>query len=62
MLLMIERYPSVWPDASTRSVFVWYLAAAPANRLEELDVRDPPKLGRACIDAAIVTSQILAQV
>jgi hypothetical protein len=59
MLLMIERYPSVGPDVSTRSVFVWYLAAAPTNALEALGVRDAPKLGRACIDAAIVTSQFL---
>lgn len=61
MLLMIERYPSVGADASTRSVFVWYLAAAPTNPLEALGVRDAPKLGKACIDAAIVTSQFLGE-
>lgn len=61
MLLMIERYPSVDPDASTKSVFVWYLTAAPTDRLEALGVRDAPALGRACIDAAIVTSQNLGQ-
>lgn len=61
MLLMAERYPSVDSDVSTKSVFVWYLTTAPTDRLEALGVRDAPALGRACIDAAIVTSQSLGQ-
>ncbi len=64
MLLMIERYPSVGPDASTKSVFVWYVTVAPTDRLEAVGVGDAPWkrwLGQACIDAAIVTSQSLGE-
>jgi len=66
MLLMIERYPYVDSDVPTKSVFVWYVTTAPTDGLEALGVREAPSLGRrwlgrACIDAAIVTSQNLGQ-
>lgn len=60
MLLFIEHYPHAVNDpAGARSVFIWFIATAPSAALEALGVRDPPSLGRICVDIALVTSQAM---
>lgn len=62
MLLLIEDYP--WWSRSTlagrrgSSTFAWFLSSAPHAVLKEspLHIPEPPSLGHALIDIALVTS------
>ncbi|MFM9970690.1 MAG: hypothetical protein ACKVQK_20050 [Burkholderiales bacterium] len=60
MHLFIERYPDIAkasPESDT--VFVWFISSSPADVLVQLNVPEPPKLGRICIDTALVCSENL---
>jgi hypothetical protein len=59
MTLLIDPYFDLGssPSRSVNSTFVWFLASAPSEVLGELGVSEPPSLGTACLDNALVYSK-----
>lgn len=58
MSLLIDPYFDLASSTSrgADSIFLWFLASAPAPVLTALGVADPPSLGAVCIDNALVYS------
>lgn len=58
MSILIERYPYLDVHDPSLSYFVWFISAADSNLLtSNFGVSEPPSLGRALLDNAIVLSQ-----
>ena len=58
MLIVIEAYPYLEIEHPAESHFVWFMSGADAGVLmSEFHMSNPPALGRALLDSAIVLSQ-----
>jgi len=58
MSILIDDYPHLDIEDPSQSNFVWFISAGDSGVLsKEFGVSDPPSLGRALLDCAIVLSE-----